>query len=59
MEGIKNLKLSDPNFNSPGRIDVLIGADVLEDVMSERKSKENGLHIPNTNSGWIVSGPFH
>ena len=57
LESLKNLKLADPHFNSPGRIDILLGADVLEDVMKERKLKENGLHIRNSIFGWIISGP--
>ena len=57
LESVINLKLADPNFNSPGRIDVLLGADVPEDVMKEGKLKENGLHIRNSFFGWIVSGP--
>ena len=57
LESVKNLKLADPNFNSPGRIDILLGADVLEDVMKEGKFKEKGLHIRNSIFGWIVSGP--
>ena len=48
LESVINLKLADPNFNSPGRIDVLLGADVPEDVMKEGKLKENGLHIRNS-----------
>ena len=56
LESVKNLKLADPNFNSPGRIDILLGADVLEDVMKEGKFKEKGLHIRNSIFGWIVSG---
>ena len=44
-ESVKNLKLADPNFNSAGRIDVLLGADVLEDVMKDGEFTENGLHI--------------
>ena len=32
---IGNLKLADPAFNYPGKNDVLLGADVLEDVLME------------------------
>ena len=57
MRQIRNLKLADPTFNTPGKIDVLLGADVLEDVMMESKIKENGLSIRDSVFGWVVSGP--
>ena len=57
MRNIRNLKLADPTFNTPGKIDVLLGADVLEDVMMENKIKDNGLSVRDSIFGWVVSGP--
>ena len=57
LESIKkNLILADPNFSSPRLSDILLGADVLEDVMKKGKLKKNGLHIRTSISGSIVSG---
>ena len=39
MHHIRNLKLAVPAFNTSGKIDVLLEADVLEDVMMEAKLK--------------------
>ena len=57
LRHIQNLKLADPTFNIPGKIDVLLGADVLEDVMMEQKLKDGGLSIRDSLFGWVVSGP--
>ena len=54
---IRNLKLADPAFNTPGKIDVLLGADVLEDVMMEAKLKDGGLSVRDSIFSWVVSGP--
>ena len=56
-ESIKNLKLADPTFNSQKQSDILLGADVLEDVMKAGKFEEDRLHIRDSIFVWIVSGP--
>ena len=38
-EVIKDLKLADPCFFQPGRIDAILGSDILKYVML------NGLHV--------------
>jgi Putative peptidase (DUF1758) len=55
---LKHLKLADPEFNTPGPIDILLGADAFEDVVGEVK-----IHGPpgmptarSTEFGWILSG---
>ena len=45
LRHIHNLQLADPQFNVPGKIDILLGADVIEDVMLDNRIKDNGLHI--------------
>ena len=51
--------MADPQFNVPGKIDILLGADVIEDVMLDNRIKDNGLHIKEFLFGWIVSGPIN
>ena len=59
LRHIHNLQLADPQFNVPGKIDILLGADVIEDVMLDNRIKDNGLHIKESLFGWIVSGPIN
>ena len=33
---LKGLKLADPNFDKPGRVDLLLGVDVLPRIMGEK-----------------------
>ena len=46
---IQGLKLADPKFYLPGRIDFLIGADVLPDILVEgsqiRHSTDMSIHL--------------
>ena len=56
LHHIRNLKLADPAFNTLEKIDVLLGADVLEDVMMEAKLKDGGLSVRDSFFGWAVSG---
>ena len=51
------LQLAYPTFNVPGKIDILLGADVLEEVMLDNRIKDNGVVIRESLFGWIVSGP--
>lgn len=37
---LRNLKLADPEFNIPGRVDLLLGVDVCTDVLL--KGRRNG-----------------
>nr|XP_034827119.1 uncharacterized protein LOC117984607 [Maniola hyperantus] len=55
---LKNLSLADPGFASPGRVDVLLGADVYGEIMLSgiKKSPYGNLIAQNTIFGWIVSG---
>ncbi|XP_060810246.1 uncharacterized protein LOC132904333 [Amyelois transitella] len=55
---IENLSLADPGFISPGRIDVLLGAEVYGDIILNDiiKHPEGHLLAQNTIFGWIISG---
>ena len=39
LRHVKHLQLADPTFNVPGKIDYLLGADVLEEVMLDNRIK--------------------
>ena len=54
----EGVTLADPEFANPGRIDCLIGAERLFDLLTEGKIKlaENLPTLKNTVFSWIVSG---
>ncbi|KAK9503547.1 hypothetical protein O3M35_010081 [Rhynocoris fuscipes] len=53
-----NLPLADPEFYKPSDIDMLIGAELFFDLLSEGRLKcvDNTLIIQNSAFGWILSG---
>lgn len=54
------IKLADPSFNRPGRIDMLLSAEVFFNVILDGKF-ELGNEKPrlvNTSLGWIVGGAY-
>jgi hypothetical protein len=55
---LQNLPLADPNFTTPGKIDVLLGAEVFSDIILSgvMKNPSRNLIAQNTVLGWIVSG---
>ncbi|XP_072392236.1 uncharacterized protein [Diabrotica undecimpunctata] len=55
-----NLLLADQNFEKPGPVDLLIGADTFWDILSVGQIKlGRGLPIiQKTTLGWIISGPI-
>ncbi len=56
LRHVDNLPLADPHFNLPGKIDILLGSDVIEEVMYDNRIKDNGLSIRDSMFGWVVSG---
>ncbi len=64
LKGVRNrsflqgLQLADPNFDYPGRIDMLLGSDVLDAIMlTGRRSLQDGLlHAWETVFGWSIRG---
>ena len=59
MRHVNNLNLADPTFNVPNKVDLLLGADVIEDILLDNKIKDNGLCIRDSVFGWVVSGPVY
>ena len=43
MRHVDHLKLADPNFSVPGKIDILLGADIIEDLMLDNRIRDNDL----------------
>ncbi|XP_062712504.1 uncharacterized protein LOC134289861 [Aedes albopictus] len=58
MKCLETLKLADPDFDKPGEIDVILGADVFLSILTVGKVKdENGFPVAiNSTLGWIVAG---
>lgn len=55
---ISDIPLADPGFGQPGRIDVLLGADVFVDILRDgrRKGPENSPTAFETDLGWVLCG---
>jgi hypothetical protein len=53
----KDIKLADQQFNQPGAIDMLIGADLFyELLLHNRRTKPGHPVLQETVLGWIISG---
>ena len=48
MRHVNNLNLADPTFNVPGKVDLLVGADVIEDFLLVNIIKDKGLCIQDS-----------
>ena len=60
MPHLKSLPLTDPTFDSPGRIDMLIGTDLLPQVLLTGlvSGPEGTPTAMQTVFGWAVLGPY-
>ena len=57
---IMGLQLADPDYYNPGRIDILLGADMAPKIMSKallRNGAEAEPIAQATLFGWVLSGP--
>ena len=57
---IMGLQLADPDYHLPGRIDILLGADMAHKVMIKQLLRDGLSSQPiaqATHFGWVVSGP--
>ncbi|CAG9129402.1 unnamed protein product, partial [Plutella xylostella] len=54
----ENLELADPGYATPGRIDILLGAEIYSDVLLDGviKHPKGNLLAQNTILGWVLSG---
>lgn len=53
-----NLPLADPTFQTPGKVDILIGAESVFHILKPEHivSSSSGLIAQNTIFGWVISG---
>ena len=51
--------MADPEFYKAGPIDIVLGAEAVEQFMLERKIRmTKSLHLRDSNFGWVVIGPI-
>lgn len=55
---LESLELADPGYATPGRIDILLGAEVYSDILLDGilKHPQENLLAQNTILGWVLSG---
>ena len=53
---MKSVALTDRNVHQPGPVQLLLGADVYEDLFLDERKKDNGLHYRKSIFGWVVTG---
>lgn len=55
---LEQLTLADPQFSTPNRIDILLGADVYSKILKEglKRAPSGSMVAQCTKLGWIVSG---
>lgn len=55
-----NVQLADPTYHTPSEIDLLIGADLFWELLSDNRIHlENGPYLQNSKLGWLLSGPLY
>ena len=55
---LENYSLADPTFSTPGKIDLLLGVEIYEDIVSNDVFKPS-MNLPtlrDTVFGWVVTG---
>ncbi|XP_028901704.2 uncharacterized protein LOC114805253 [Zeugodacus cucurbitae] len=58
LDKVSHLNLADPNCNTPAPIDILLGSDLMPQIILEGVEKiSSTLLAQNTIFGWILSGP--
>ena len=56
LKSMKSVALADKNFHQPGPVQLLLGADVYEDLFLDERKKDHGLHYRKSIFGWVVTG---
>lgn len=56
----ENIRLADPNYNVPAKIDLLIGVTLFYDLLQEKRIRlgNNQPILQETKLGWIIGGTF-
>ncbi len=57
---IKELQLADPHFDKPGRIDLLVGCNILRDILDSEIRRGDKLQpiARKTTFGWVIMGRY-
>ncbi|XP_036344598.1 uncharacterized protein LOC118753833 [Rhagoletis pomonella] len=60
LSDIKGLDLADPHFYTPAQIDLVIGSDLIPEILLEEVQHKvlGSLLAQNTIFGWYLSGPL-
>lgn len=55
---LRQLELADPHYAKPGKVDLLLGADVYSEIITAglRKGPRGSPIAQNTHLGWILTG---
>ena len=56
LKSMKSVTLADENFHQPGPVQVLLGADIYDDLILDERRKTHGLHYRKSIFGWVVTG---
>ena len=56
FKSMKSVAPADKNFHQPGPVQLLLGADVYEDLFLDERKKDHGLHYRKSIFGWVVTG---
>ena len=56
LKPMKSVALSEENFHQPGPLQLLLGADVYEDLFLDERRKAHEVHYRKSIFGWVVTG---
>ena len=56
LKSMKGVALANKNFHQPGPVQLLLGADVYENLFLDERKKDHGLHYRKSIFGWVVTG---
>ena len=56
LKTMKSVAIADENFHQHGPVQLLLGADVYEDLFLDERRKAHGLHYRKSIFGWVVTG---
>ena len=56
LKSLKGLALADANFHQPGAIQMLLGANVYDNLFLDEWKNYHGLHFRQSIFGWVFTG---